>query len=282
MEKISIIVANYNNDKYLCECIESVLNQSYTNLELIIVDDFSCDNSEKIINRYEILDKRVKGIFLKSNQGVSNARNTGVRYSTGKYITFLDSDDFYINSNKLYREMELIRKFKYINGKDIIAYSTVVRVNEKGGFLEDQGKNKIKFLKGNIACKLVALYKPSRRPRDYCFSKYLFIKSGGYNISTSFYEDFDLLVRLSMQANFYCTYEYGTAYRIKNTGLSRRSPEEHKQVQKEIAEKYCHNTFFQRKGLIINYLKTVQYLYNLLKNADIVLGGMKQRFRERK
>ena len=92
-ELISIVVPIYNVEKYLKECVDSILTQTYQNLEIILVDDGSTDNSGKICNEYLNKDSRIK-VFHKSNGGLSDARNYGIKQSNGKYIQFTDSDDF--------------------------------------------------------------------------------------------------------------------------------------------------------------------------------------------
>ena len=91
-KKISVVVPIYKVEKYLSECIESVLNQSYKNLEIILVDDGSPDNSGKIADEYATKDGRIK-VIHKINGGLSDARNAGIEVATGDYIMFLDSDD---------------------------------------------------------------------------------------------------------------------------------------------------------------------------------------------
>lgn len=93
MDKISVIIPIHNSSKYILECINSVINQTYKNLEIIVVDDKSEDNSIDIIKG--IKDNRIKIIKLKNNVGVAKARNKGIDEATGKYICFLDSDDYW-------------------------------------------------------------------------------------------------------------------------------------------------------------------------------------------
>ena len=88
---ISIIVPIYNAEKYLNKCIDSIINQSKKELEIILINDGSTDNSETIIKKYN--DKRIK-YFKNKNQGIGKTRNFGIEKATGKYIMFLDSDDF--------------------------------------------------------------------------------------------------------------------------------------------------------------------------------------------
>lgn len=96
MPLISVIVPIYNVEKYVKECIESVLNQSFADYEMILVDDGSPDNCGRICDEYAENDSRVR-VIHKKNGGVSAARNTGLEAATGKYIYFLDGDDFVDN-----------------------------------------------------------------------------------------------------------------------------------------------------------------------------------------
>ena len=91
--KVSIIIPVYNVEKYVKEAVESAMNQTYKNIEIILVDDGSTDNSGKICDEIEKEDKRIKVIHTK-NGGLSAARNVGLETATGDYIMFLDSDDF--------------------------------------------------------------------------------------------------------------------------------------------------------------------------------------------
>lgn len=91
---ISIIVPIYNVEKYLCECIESLINQTYTNLEIILVDDGSTDSSSAICDEYALKDERIV-VIHNQNGGVSRARNAGLDIMTGEYVLLADSDDLY-------------------------------------------------------------------------------------------------------------------------------------------------------------------------------------------
>ena len=92
-QKISVIIPVYNVEKYLCACVNSVINQTYKNLEIILVDDGSTDKSGAICDEYALKDERIK-VFHKSNGGLSSARNYGLDRMSGDYVFFLDSDDF--------------------------------------------------------------------------------------------------------------------------------------------------------------------------------------------
>ena len=99
---ISVIIPVYNVEKYLEQCLVSVIFNSYKNLEIIVVDDGSPDNSAAVYNKYAELDKRIK-IIVQENAGVSAARNAGIKVANGQYVHFMDSDD-YIDLN-FYEEL---------------------------------------------------------------------------------------------------------------------------------------------------------------------------------
>lgn len=125
---ISFIIPIYNVEKYLEQCIDSILQQSYRDFEIILIDDGSTDGSSRICDNYTKLDNRVK-VFHKVNGGLSDARNTGLLHATGEYVIFLDSDDFWVDSNDLVLLVNKILRTKcdflqfnmsyYIKGKYI-------------------------------------------------------------------------------------------------------------------------------------------------------------------
>ena len=90
---ISVVVPIFKVEQYLINCVESILNQTYKDLEIILVDDGSPDNCGKMCDDYAIKDSRVK-VIHKANGGLSDARNVGICAAHGEYITFVDSDDF--------------------------------------------------------------------------------------------------------------------------------------------------------------------------------------------
>ena len=89
---VSVIIPVYNVEHYLCQCIDSVLAQTYTNLEIILVDDGSPDGCPQICDEYAAKDKRIV-VIHKGNGGLSDARNAGLNICKGEYIYFIDSDD---------------------------------------------------------------------------------------------------------------------------------------------------------------------------------------------
>lgn len=117
---ISVIVPIYNVEEYIRECLESIINQTYTQLEIILVDDGSTDNSSNICDEYKKKDNRIKVIHQK-NSGLSDARNAGIKIATGKYIQFIDSDD-YIDRDMI----EILYKLLAENSADVSICSNYI------------------------------------------------------------------------------------------------------------------------------------------------------------
>jgi len=109
MSKVSVVVPVYNAQEYLRRCVDSILNQTYTDLEIILVDDGSTDQSAEICKEYAVKDSRVRYLF-QENAGPDYARKKGVQVSTGEYLTFADADD-YVDADMIGRlHQELVER----------------------------------------------------------------------------------------------------------------------------------------------------------------------------
>ena len=141
-DKITVIIPFYNVEKYLGECLESVINQTYSNLEIICVNDCSPDNSIEIVEKYIQKDTRIQIIKHETNKGLGAARNTGIKNTTGKYIYFIDSDDF-IDLNYI---EELYNSIKS-NRCDVACNNNILKYYEGAS-------NKNNFIRNNIEISL--------------------------------------------------------------------------------------------------------------------------------
>lgn len=145
MEKVSIIVPIYNVEKYLKRCVESLINQTYKNIEILLIDDGSTDNSGKICDELERTDNRIK-VYHKENGGLGSARNYGYKYATGEHILFLDSDD--------YIELETIESMMQYSGYDIVCCG-FDRVDEETKEVYSQEMIKMPFEELEITDKTI-------------------------------------------------------------------------------------------------------------------------------
>ena len=129
MSQISIIVPVYNVEKYLSRCIDSILNQTFDDFELILIDDGSPDHSGSICDDYAKKDNRIL-VIHKENGGLSDARNAGINIASGEYIMFVDSDDY------ISKDMCEILYQRIIKDKSDMALCSVIGVNEEGEEIE--------------------------------------------------------------------------------------------------------------------------------------------------
>lgn len=152
-ELVSVIVPIYNVEKYLKRCLDSIVNQTYKNIEIICIDDGSPDNSIDILRAFEKKDNRIK-IIRQKNMGLSGARNTGIDIAKGKYIIFVDSDD--------YIELDMIElMLGRIKNSDIDLVvcgtanhiGTIVKKEELYNFKKKEIKNGILYFKENYKLK---------------------------------------------------------------------------------------------------------------------------------
>ena len=211
--KISIILPNYNNEKYLKEAIESVLKQTYTNFELIIVDDASTDGSLEIIRAFN--DKRIKVITSEVNRHVAYASNLGIQYASGEYIAKIDSDDIWENQ-KLEKQIEFMENHKeyggcftrvnIIDGKSEdanIKYKVIFELFEKAKNQSQKDWLRFFLSEGNCLCNSSSLIRKS------IFEKI----DGFFNLAYVGAEDYELWVRMVIRYPIYVLDERLVRYR---------------------------------------------------------------------
>lgn len=127
--KVSVILACYNGEGWIAEAIESVLNQIYGNIELLIIDDGSSDDSREIVKQYES-DKRIRYIF-QQNRGFSAANNTGIRHAKGALVAFIGQDDIWLK-NKLKEQIRCLKEDQRVG----IVHSDLYHINEEGDIVK--------------------------------------------------------------------------------------------------------------------------------------------------
>ncbi len=182
---ISIIVPIYNAEKYLPECIESILSQTYKNLQVILVNDGSTDNSLNICNHYKSLDNRIL-VRNKPNEGVSLARNLGIRLAEGDYIGFVDSDDC-IEEN-----MYEVLLNRIINDGSQACTMTSYTIRS---FEKYKTMNRNMTLSGNEVLKYLLLLRFPTSLWAYLYAKSV-IKNCKLDNEIHFFEDFEFNFRI--------------------------------------------------------------------------------------
>lgn len=138
---VSIIIPAYNVENYIKECLNSVVSQTYSNIEVLIIDDGSTDDSPRILTAYEQKYKNIKVILEKHNKGQSVARNIGLKKAKGQYILFVDSDD-YINRDTVEKLVDLLLRYEV----DFVRFNAK-SFSSDGEFIKEKEYNFDKYLK---------------------------------------------------------------------------------------------------------------------------------------
>ena len=229
MPLVSVIIPAYNAEKTIHETIESVLNQTFTDFELIIVNDGSTDNTLEVISQID--DSRLK-VFSYPNAGVSASRNRGVSHAVGKYISFIDADDLW-TSNKLKAQLEAIQK----EPQAAVAYSWTDFIDQEGKFID---RDERVTYSGDVY--------PQMLVRDFLSSasnvmirRRAFIESGRFDESLAGAADWDLFLRLAARYHFVMVPQVGIFYRIAD----RNSMSSDLQKQEEDCLKVIERAFTQ-------------------------------------
>ncbi len=235
---LSIIVPNYNNAIYLDDCINSILEQTFNNFEIIIADDCSTDNSLSVIQHYvKKHPAKIRSIYHKKNNGVAFNRHSAIMIAKGDYLTTLDSDDYYFDKHKLEKEISLIMFWKEHHSKEVCSFSNAIIVNSDKSIIKIRS-NKRRIKEGDLLNDLLG--RTCEIPINYIVSKRVYLKSGGFSFDIPIYEDWDLKIRIASICPFYYSGIIGTAYRKHGQGLSSANLLEHIKWLKIVFNKNRH------------------------------------------
>jgi len=253
MTKVSIIVPVYNVEKYLEKCLDSIVNQTLKDIEIIVVNDGTKDNSQEIIDKYvKKYPKKVKG-YIKENGGLSSARNYGLKYANGEYIAFVDSDD--------YVELDMFEKMynKAINNNYDIVVCDTIEVDESNSN-KVYKKSNLNYSNNNIKNYIIS--PPMACTRLY--KKNLFEKLSFEE--GIFYEDLNLTPSLALKTEGIGFIEEGLYYYLQRSGSIMKQ----KQFNEKLLDIF---SVLQKNYDILNnkYPKEVEYLYitHLLRTASM-------------
>ena len=255
MPKISVIVPVYNTEKYVEKCIKSILSQTMDDIEIIIVNDGTKDNSEAIINKC-IKENNTKipiKYFKKENGGLFDARNYALKYVSGKYISFIDSDD-YIEKD-LYKNLA-----KYIDeGIDLIKFK-MQQVDENGGIIQKLDGPVFEKCTGEEAYEKLCTQEKYLDPACIYLYKTQFFIENNFKYSGKYHEDFGLTSLVIIKAkSFVSTNVVGYNYLQTNDSITRN-----KEYQKEIEKAKCILTNYD------NMIKTIKNYEISEKSKDLV------------
>ncbi len=245
---ISVIISVYNIEQYISKCIESVIKQREQNLEIILVDDGSTDASSIIVDKYAKKDNRIK-VIHKINGGLSSARNAGLNVASGKYIFFVDGDDF-IATNAI----EVLAKTMKNHDYDIICFNHYVSYEDKDVKMYSKQRywdvpDDVKYvISSPSACNRV--YK-----RDFLIKNKLYFREG------IIYEDLALIPSLVIFTSKICLIEdFLYYYVIRVNSIMHETKFKKNRDDKFIALETL-TEYFTQNGLFDKYKNEIEYLY---------------------
>jgi len=260
MPLVSVIMPSYNYEGYISEAIESVLNQTFDDFELIIIDDASKDNSKKIIQSFDKKNIKIRSFFHKENQGLAKTVNECIKKAKGKYISYFSSDDIW-SKEKLEKQLEILEK-----DEDLIVWSEGLVVDAKSDFTGElftqihSALNRKKsgdifeeLLKNNYICGQSLIYKREN------------LKNVRFDEHLKYLGDYKFIVDLAKKYKFYFIPEPLVMYRIhgRNTIFSDRIgwKKEDIRIRNYFLEEYGDEISYKVKGrILLNISKAYSYI----------------------
>lgn len=246
---VSVFITVYNAEKYISEALESILMQTYSNLEIIVVNDGSTDNSLEIINSYE--DKRIKVINNKENKGIPFSRNLGLKNANGKYLVIMDADDI-STPNRIEKQVEFMEK-----NPNIVASGTFYQYLGK----TFSRKIKSKYIEPEQLKIQVLFSSPIANPtaiiRMDIIRKYNFLYNECYFVA----QDYDMWVQLSKVGDLAILPEVLFKYRIGHNNISKLSRTQRAKERKKIIDT-IHSDILNFYGFKLTFRE--KELYNHL------------------
>ena len=248
MKTVSIVIPVYNVEKYLTRCLNSIINQTLDDIEILAVDDGSTDNSGRILDEYQLKYPEKLKVFHKKNGGMSDARNYGIQYVTGEYVGFVDSDDYvepemfekmYLKAKEKMYDIVVCDFWEVKQGKKH-AYTSRV---EKDGEGEDYIKN-----------SMLTIYSS---PWNKIYKKELLCK----NLFTKgvWYEDVEFLYRLLPDVNSIgVVHECFYNYMIREGSISNSA---HKKIYDQIKNWNGLIEYYKKRGIYDVYKEELEYCY---------------------
>lgn len=276
----SIIIPVYNTAKYLRNCIENVLNQSYRDYEIILVDDGSTDGAEKICDEYAEKDARIK-VIHKENGGISSARNKGIEVSKGDYLIFLDSDDYWGDNKALEKLKNIFQKEKL----DIIVFELYSYVEGTSSYclkennLQYIDENKVYSGQEFLYCVLAGKENYEWFPWIYAYRKTLW-EDLKFDQSINYFEDVEVIYKVILSAKKIAALKVPIYfYRTKREGSLTSTSEKLLNAILYVAEKNINtvNAMNLEKKLSIKLNDNFAHFYYMVM---ILLNFLKKQERE--
>ncbi len=267
---VSVNITTFNRAHLLSRCLNSVLNQSYKNIEIIIVDDASTDHTEDIVKKFQLKYDQIFYFKHKKNKGNAKARNTALKKCNGIYVAFLDDDDEWIDENKIKKQVEIFQRNN--DNKLGIVCSGIIRHTHDGSQLEEKPnipKNlKSRVLKGGLIHNSTVLTKKS-----------ILNELNGFNIEIPRGIDYEFFIRLVVLHNYKvffideltCKYYEDSPNRMTDFGHSVKWLKNTRDLQFYIFKKYLKFYLMYPSSTIDRLIVTIKLQLKIIIFSNLKL-----------
>jgi glycosyltransferase involved in cell wall biosynthesis/serine/threonine protein kinase len=265
---VSVIIATYNRAQYIKKAIESVLNQTYKNIEIIVIDDGSTDNTKKTLEPY-IRAQKIKYIY-QENAGSGNARDNGIRNSQGKYIAILDSDDIWCDQNKLKKQVEFLEE----HSGYILVGGSMIKINEAGKEIA-----RYIYPENDEDIRELILIDNMFAHSNAVFRKDTWELTGGYCSEGDRVDDeWNLWLKLGKLGKFYNFQEYFTYYLEGELNASKYNIRRNLMLDIKLRKRYCNNYPNFGKAFFIGCIRYLYFFFPFKKQLHPISLKFKRIF----
>lgn len=265
---VSIIMPTFNRAKYLEDSISKILLQTYKNIELIIIDDCSVDETQIVLSNLKIIDSRIKIIQTGKNIGLIKSLNLALGLAKGKYIARADDDDAWINKNKLKEQINFLEEnTEYV----IIGTGTIVINEKKEEIFRYRQPNSDKSIRAKM------LFGNPFIHSTVVFRKSILEKTGLYDENLSDAEDWDLWMRMGMYGKLYNFPTYDTYRFYGERGLSIKNRKNISKTRLQLIKKYKNKYPHFIPSYLFNSLQRLYTCLPYIKKLDNFLFKTKRR-----
>jgi len=211
--KISVIIPTYNRARYIAEAIRSVQNQTLRDWELLVIDDGSTDETEKIVRDFLKEDPRISYVKNEKNLGIAKTRSRGVSLAQAPFIAMLDSDDIWASPDKLAKQLSFLEADKKLG-----------MVGTNASFVDENGKavgKRTSFPNDDAGIRKTELYRNILMQSGLVLRKEAIEKAGGYDTGFTICDDHDLWLKIGRDWRFMIVPSVDLAYRIHSGGITK-------------------------------------------------------------
>jgi glycosyltransferase involved in cell wall biosynthesis len=269
--KVSIVMTVYNGEKYIAEAIESVKNQTFSDYELLIIDDGSTDGTAAAVSTF-LSDKRIK-YFYQTNKGVSAARNKGIAESHGNYIAFIDHDDVFLPE-------KIMKTVRFLEANDTygMVYTDMFVVNENGGFISNWLDKKRFYGEGGIYLNL--LNECFILPTAVLIRMAILRETGLFSEDIKSGEDIDLWLRIARRSKIGLIHEPLVKWRQHENNMSKKSKSNIPNYIKVFESQLLLNLNKNEQRAVFKELSQLYFDFALIKLGEGMLRQAENMFRK--